>query len=152
MLDMIAKIDIISTCNRLLDDRATRLQQAIDDTREAALGETKSSAGDKYETGREMMLAEIERLGQQVDEVARLREGLFAVEGAMPGTEVTLGSLVKTNRATYFLAVGLGKVTVSGVEVFVLSTASPIGQLLLGKTVGEQILFKGEEQTVLSVT
>ena len=128
-----------------------RLNEAIAESREAANSDTKSSVGDKYETIREMMQAEIERLGQQVDEVAKLREGLYAVEGAMPGTEATLGSLVKTNRATYFLAVGLGKVTVGGVEVFVISTASPIGQLLLGKSIGNEIVFNGLTQQILGV-
>lgn len=148
---MQTKPALLAACHQLLDERLFRLNEAIAESREAANSETKSSAGDKYETTREMMQAEIERLGQQVDEVAKLREGLYATERALPGTEATLGSMVKTNRATYFLAVGLGKVVISGIEVFVISTASPIGQLLLGKTVGEQIVFNGVTQQILEV-
>ena len=52
---------------------------------------------------------------------------------------------------TYFLAAGLGKITVGEEDVFVISTASPIGQLLVGKTVGEEIVFNGVTQRILDV-
>jgi transcription elongation GreA/GreB family factor len=70
---------------------------------------------------------------------------------AVPANVISIGSTVKTNRGTYFLAAGLGKITVGAEDVFVISTASPIGQLLVGKRVGEEIVFKGVQQTVIEV-
>ncbi len=151
MHDVIAKIDIISACNQLLNDRATRLQQAIDDARDAALGETKSSAGDKYETGREMMLAEAERLSTQLADVEKMRKGLYNAANASSSSSIGLGSLVKTNAGFYFLAIGLGKVEVEEHTVYVISPASPIGQLFMGKIAGEEITFAGKTQQILAV-
>jgi transcription elongation GreA/GreB family factor len=145
------KKEVLATCKQLLNERTTRLNLAMAAARETANNETKSSAGDKYETTREMMQAEMERLSHQLAEVAKLNEALFHAESAAPSPTIALGSLVKTNRATYFLAAGLGSVSVHGQTVFVLSTASPIGQLLVGKRVGESISFNGQQQTVIEV-
>jgi transcription elongation GreA/GreB family factor len=59
--------------------------------------------------------------------------------------------VIVTNTASYFLGIGLGKISVEGETVFAISTASPIGQLLLNKTAGEEIVFNGKKQTVLTV-
>jgi transcription elongation GreA/GreB family factor len=148
---MPTKKEVLTSCKQLLNERTTRLNLAIAEAREAANSETKSSAGDKYETTREMMQAEMERLSSQLAEVAKLNEALFHAETAVPTTTVGIGSLIKTTTAAYFLAAGLGKVIATGQPVFVLSAASPMGNLLLGKTVGEVVVFNGEEQTVLEV-
>ena len=52
---------------------------------------------------------------------------------------------------TYFFVAGLGKIAVGAEDIFVISTASPIGQLLVGKTVGEEIVFNGVSQRILAV-
>jgi len=148
---MPTKKEVLTSCKQLLNERTTRLNLAIAEAREAANSETKSSAGDKYETTREMMQAEMERLSHQLAEVAKLNEALFHAETAVPTTTVGIGSLIKTTTTTYFLAAGLGKVIVAGQPVFVLSAASPMGNLLLGKTVGDVVVFNGEVQTVLEV-
>jgi len=145
------KKEVLAACKQLLNERTIRLNLAMAAARETANNETKSSAGDKYETTREMMQAEMERLSHQLAEVAKLNEALFHAETAVPTTTVGIGSLIKTTTTTYFLAAGLGKVIVAGQPVFVLSAASPMGNLLLGKTVGDVVVFNGEVQTVLEV-
>ena len=148
---MPTKKEVIAACNHVLDERTTRLNEAMAASREAANSETKSSAGDKYETTRELMQAEMERLSHQLAEVSKLKEALYQAEMAVPGEEISIGSTVKTNRGTYFLAAGLGKIIVDAEDVYVISTASPIGQLLVGKKVGEEIVFNGVSQRILAV-
>ena len=148
---MLTKQAILAACNLLLDERSTRLNTAIAASREAANNDTKSSAGDKYETTREMMQAEMDRLGNQLAEVSKLKEALFQAESAKQTVSISIGSIVKTTRGIYFLAAGLGKVSVDGQDVFVISTASPIGQLLCGKCIGDEIVFNGIAQSILEV-
>ena len=148
---MPTKKEVLIACTQLLEERTTRLNEAMAASREAANSETKSSAGDKYETTRELMQAEMERLSHQLAEVSKLREALYQAEMAVPANVISIGSTVKTNRGTYFLAAGLGKITVGAEDVFVISTASPIGQLLVGKRVGDEIVFNGVTQRILAV-
>ena len=148
---MPTKKEVIAACNHVLDERTTRLNEAMAASREAANNETKSSAGDKYETTRELMQAEMERLSHQLAEVSKLKEALYQAEMAVAAEVISIGSTVKTNRGTYFLAAGLGKIIVDAEDVYVISTASPIGQLLVGKKVGEEIVFNGVSQRILAV-
>ena len=148
---MIEKSIVIEACYNVLDERSNRLRNEIDEVQNAANEETKSSAGDKYETSREMMGAQAERLSKQLAETQGMRELLYKAEQRNQSAEIGLGSSVRTDVAIFFLAAPLGKVRVNQTEVLVISTASPIGKLLLGKGVNHQITFNGKTQTIQEV-
>ena len=57
--------------------------------------------------------------------------------------KVQLGSVVKTSNGTFFISIGLGKVTIDNETIFCISASSPIGQLLLSKKKGDTIKFNG---------
>jgi len=57
---------------------------------------------------------------------------------------VHLGSLVFTNKATYFLSISAGQFTVANKPIFAISLSSPIGKLLLGKKENEEFVFNGQ--------
>lgn len=52
-----------------------------------------------------------------------------------------LGSLVVTDKATYFLAISAGKIIIDTKEYYAISIDTPIGQQILGKQVGHHIPF-----------
>lgn len=137
---LMTKADLIEACQELLSQRLQRIDEAMALSREAAESDTKSSAGDKFETTRAMMHAALERLTAQRNEVLKLKEGLFVAAQSMPGKNIGLGSVVKTSIATYFVASAIGKVSVGAKDVFVLSPASPLGKLLLEKVQGDKVL------------
>jgi transcription elongation GreA/GreB family factor len=58
------------------------------------------------------------------------------------------GALVSTDQGRYFIAIGLGAVQVDGEVCYAVSLASPIGQALMGKGVGEVVSFLGKRITV----
>lgn len=148
---MVEKKNVLEACYGLLDKRSEYLKREIAEVRAAANEETKSSAGDKYETSREMMGAQAERLSKQLAETNKMRELLYQAEQPNQSAEIGLGSMVRTNTATFFLAAPLGKVRVNQIDVLVISTASPIGKLLLGKVINHQVTFNGKMQTILEV-
>ena len=55
------KQHLYTLCCEYVAQRIAEATQAIADTQEAVNNETKSTAGDKYETSREMMQQEINR-------------------------------------------------------------------------------------------
>jgi len=148
---MPTKEAIIKACNTHVSKQIETIETALLLAREAGNNDTKSSAGDKFETTRAMMHFEQEKLSNQLTESLKLREAIFQAERTAPAKHVALGSLVKTNLGVYFIAAGLGKIKVDDELVFVISTASPIGQKLNGKTVGEAISFNNVSQTILSI-
>ncbi|MEM9077193.1 MAG: 3-oxoacyl-ACP synthase [Bacteroidota bacterium] len=113
--------------------------------------ETKSTAGDKHETGRAMVQLEQEKLGKQEREIEILRETLQRVTIDKPTPNISLGSFVKTSSHSYFLAIFAEAFEHDGNKVFCISTASPIGQRLLGKTTDEAFQFNGKTIKILEI-
>ena len=148
------KKDLYHYCLTFVNDRIKRVRSRLHEVRIALGSETKSSAGDKHETGRAMHQLEMEKLGQQLAGIEKTREILARVDievGDRPLSKIALGSLVKTSKATYFLAISAGKYQKGNQEANCISTVSPIGKLLLGKTVEDIVTFKGEEIKIINI-
>jgi hypothetical protein len=116
-----------------------------------AANDSKSSAGDKHETGRAMMQQAQEQLGKQLQEAEMKRASLARIQ-TLPTTEaIGEGSLVMTNENTLLLAAPLGKIQFEEKEVFVISMQSPLAQALKGKKSGESISFQQKQINILNV-
>lgn len=119
------------------------LQDVIDSTR----NETKSSAGDKYETGRAMLQIEQDNIRKQLQEAL---EQKASFEHLPPdrSSKVTNGSLVKTGNGIFFISIALGKTSVAGIAVMSVSARSPLGSKLTGMKTGETATINGRNYTI----
>jgi transcription elongation GreA/GreB family factor len=135
------KQKLYEACLRFVENRFKTIKNTITSYQEALASETKSSAGDKHETGRAMLQLEIEKAGQQLVSAKAMQETLAKINLAKLGKRIGLGSLVVTDKATYFLAISLGIITVDKTDFTVISLQSPLGRDLFGKGVGDEILF-----------
>jgi transcription elongation GreA/GreB family factor len=145
------KDPLYQQCIEILKDRVSQAIQSMDDAQQSANSETKSSAGDKYETGRAMAHLDKERHTRRhaaaLDALTRLQR--LRPDGVM--TEIELGALVETNLGWYYLTVGIGEVEFENIVVQVISPESPIGSLLLEMDLGDVDDFRGREIEILSV-
>jgi transcription elongation GreA/GreB family factor len=149
---MTIKEEIYQLCVEHVNERLQTIEQTIQSHQKALTSETKSSAGDKHETGRAMLQLEMEKAGQQLQSIQQIKETLARIDLSKTSEVISLGSLVETNLATYFLSVSAGQLVVNNKMYFAISTASPIGKLLLGKTVGEEILWNGRKIQVQNIS
>ncbi len=117
----------------------------------AANEETKSSAGDKYETGRAMLMLEKDKIASQIREVEKMISVLSKLDPKKTSETVDLGSLVETDSGWYYISVALGKIDIKGDTVFAISPVSPIGRLLMGMSADDAFEFNGRKMTVISV-
>ncbi len=145
------KQELYNFCQAFTDDRIVRIQTNIHAIQEALASETKSSAGDKHETGRAMLQLEREKLGQQLAEAEKTRQLLAKVNIKNNPIHVSLGSLVHTSKGNYFLAISAGEFKQENHQIFCISGGTPIGKLLLGKSVGNIVVFNEEEIVVLKI-
>lgn len=148
---MTIKQDLYQQCEHLLEDRLAQIQNHIADIQESLNSETKSSAGDKHETGRAMLQLEREKAGYQLAEVERLKTILSMTSTEHRPGKIGLGSLVFTSKAHYFISLSLGALLVDDQTFYAISTKTPIGQLLLGKQVGDQLSFNGHSFVIEQV-
>ena len=136
------KQQLYQHCMEVLNNRLKTIQNTISDIQKSLESETKSTAGDKHETGRAMLQLEREKAGQQLAEVQKLQDVLQKIDISSKQSKVALGSLVKTSELNYFLAISIGEVKIDDQSYYCISPSTPIGQLLLSRGEGEQINFR----------
>ncbi|MET1057867.1 MAG: 3-oxoacyl-ACP synthase [Pedobacter sp.] len=143
------KTKLYQRCMDFVLQRIDTAETALKQAQEASNDDTKSSAGDKFETTREMMQQDIARNknllfdGQQN---LQLLSSLESVPAA--GDTVRNGSLVYTSKGIFYISISAGQLNVEDQLVFAISAASPIGQLLIGKKAGESFSFNQNAYTI----
>ena len=141
-------------CNKLQEMLGRKVEiaiRAIESAKEARDNDTKSSAGDKYETGRAMMQIELEKNEVQLSRAINLQKELSRINTQKEYNKVEFGSLVVTNQGAYFISIGIGKIEVNNENYYSISLASPIGKLLKDKIVGDRVQFQGREFTIRDI-
>ena len=142
---------LLAKCVDYVEERVSRLQSSIKDLEHDLGNETKSSAGDKYETSREMINTEITKLQNQLQSFKKLKEVLAVIENRKASTTVQLGSIVKTSAANYFISIPVGEIMVEEEKFYAIGLNSPIGKLLLGKQEGEKFIFQQKEFSIKKI-
>ncbi len=136
---------LFKKCVLFVEEKEATITELLNSAKNDLFSETKSSAGDKHETGRAMLQLEMEKASQQLVVVFEMKETVQKIVLDTSSKNCKLGSLIKTTKGTYFLAISVGKVSINATDYFVVSTNSPIGNQLLGKEVGTFIPFNGAE-------
>jgi len=139
------KKKLYKACLFFVEEKHHTVTSIIESNKKALFTETKSSAGDKHETGRAMLQLEMEKASQQLAVIIEMREVLAKIEIQKPSNISCLGSLIITDKAAYFSAISAGKITIENTDYYAVSTNSPIGKQLLGKSIGDSIPFNEAE-------
>lgn len=134
-----------------LETRCEGYRREIAALDEAAARETKSSAGDKYETAREMIAQSRRLMDGNLAEASAGLEALDRMAAAPPAPVITFGSLVETSQGWLLMGVSLGEVELAGVPIRTASLGSPIGMALKGKKAGESVAWRGSSMEILSI-
>tara|TARA_R110001583_G_scaffold24316_4_gene88797 strand:- start:213 stop:674 length:462 start_codon:yes stop_codon:yes gene_type:complete len=138
-------------CLDFVENRFQTIQNTIKEIQESLTSETKSSAGDKHETGRAMLQLEREKAGHQLAEIQKIREHLSKINIEAPSKTVGLGSLVYTTQSNYFIAISAGEIVLDSESFYAISSATPMAQLLISKTVGDKIQFRNATITITEI-
>jgi len=122
-----------------IGQRINTARAAIDQAQEAANSEEKSSAGDKYETGRAMSHLQQEMHSRQLTEYLKELATLHSVNIEQLYSAGRPGAFLRGEGLGFFIAAGLGKHNIDGETIFFLSPHAPLARLLQNKLAGERI-------------
>src|SRR5690349_428471 len=103
------KHQLHSIISGFIDERIKSSEEAIYQLQLSANEETKSSAGDKYETGRAMAHLEIQKYREQLSQSIKLKQAFTRITLTPTNQTVMIGSLVYTNRGNFYIAISCGK-------------------------------------------
>lgn len=145
------KQDLFRYISETITEKSTRLQQDISDLQKDIAEDSKSSAGDKFETSREMAQQELGKLSTQLAEQQRLKKLL---ENQSPETSscIKVGSLVQTNLGTFLVGIPIGKITFGDTSIIGIGVGAPLGQLLLNKSENDRISFNNQNFLVEKIS
>ena len=138
-------------CLTVLSEKINAIQSSLESVNEAANNETKSTAGDKHETGRAMMQLEQEKLSKQLNELFQLQSDLEKISLDNPEKKIKKGCLIETDKGWFFIGIGLGKLLVDQQTVFAISEQSPIGKILLQIGSSSSFEFNGAKFILKSI-
>ncbi len=130
-----------------ISEKISSLQVDIADLQKGIAEDSKSSAGDKFETSREMAQQELGKLSTQLNEQQRMRS-LIANQSVDKATQVQLGALVQTNKGLFLIGIPIGNSSFEGKEVIGIGLGAPLGQLLLHKKKADSISFNNQQFTI----
>lgn len=146
------KIQLLEHLKNYLDTRMRAALEAMQSAQSSANEETKSSAGDKYETARAMAQIERDRHAQLYDQIRQERAVLDRIDPEFQFQRVGLGTLVKTTVGYFFVSVSVGVVEIEQTKIIAVSSQSPLGASLMGKQVGDSFLFQQKKCTIETVS
>lgn len=135
------KEKLYNACVEYVNSRLKMIQSEINAVNESAGSETKSSAGDKHETGRAMLQLEQEKNARKLSEIIEMQESLLKLNVSSNNPTVSPGSIVITKQGNFFISIAAGKLEIDGVIYFAISSQSPLGNLFLMRKKGEEINF-----------
>lgn len=145
------KEELYKACKSFVLDKRSTLDHIMASNKKALENESKSSAGDKHETGRAMLHLEMEKASQQIQVIAAMQEILKKIDVRGVSDHGKLGSLILTDQGNYFLAISAGLIKIENQAFYAVSASSPIGRQLLGKKSGSVISIGEKEIQILDV-
>ena len=146
VMDKSKLLDIVR--NKLLE-KIQKFEKLIEDTR-SSNNDTKSSMGDKYETGREMLQQEINNLQRQLNE-ARNQQALLQKVNADSSEKVQNGALIETDKGLFYITASIGEVIFDNRKVMTVSAESPLAKAMAGLTCGQNFSLNNTSQTVKQI-
>lgn len=151
MKNLTIKQELYNQCLEFIDNRFKTIQNNINEIQESLTTETKSSAGDKHETGRAMLQLEREKAGHQLAEIQKIKEAFSKIDIEKTSPKIGLGCLVYTSNTNYFITISAGELRVKDELFYAISPSTPIAKLLLSKQVGDAIQFRSSIFTIIKV-
>lgn len=117
----------------LVTDRLQTLQHNLSELKISAANETKSTAGDKYETALAMLQAEQVIVSNQIQQTKEQLTLIKTLDSHLKNSNIVTGSLVETETSYFYISTAVGKFTVlKNKPVFAISELSPLGKILKG--------------------
>lgn len=144
------KTQLLELCNQYANKRVSGYRNEIELIKESIENNDKVS-NEEDDSGNSKLLDDLEKNMNYLNDANKMREQLKLVRPNLVSDVAVLGSLVKTDSMTFYIALSMGKVELEGSEYYIISLASPLGQLLKLRKKGDQFKFNDKNYTIKDV-
>jgi len=148
---MTLKEQLHQACLDYINQRIETAQSALDLANSSANEESKSSAGDKYETTREMLQQQIEKDSAALAEAVKQKQLLIQIGTGKQHEIIQPGSLVVTDKNNFYIAISAGALVIDGKKYLAISPSSPIGIQMIDKRTEDNFAFNNITHIIKAV-
>ncbi|MDB5191030.1 MAG: hypothetical protein JWQ96_593 [Segetibacter sp.] len=148
---MTFKQKIVARYQEVIDNKIASLESTLHDLFESSKNETKSSAGDKFETTRAMLQIEQDNVRKQLKDAQEQKVVFKQINYNLYIGKVMKGSLVKTNKDYLLVSIALSKIVVDELVVIALSPQSPLGIKIMGLKASDKAFINNQEFAIESI-
>jgi hypothetical protein len=131
--------------NKVMQNLKVVMEEVADSAEEYGLPK------DLYDSYRNQMMSKRDMFAQQLQKIQEQVDILRRVDMTRTYNNVRFGSIVITETQRIFIAAGIGKIAVDGVEYFVISALVPFYSAIDGKKTGDTFDFRGKKETIIEV-
>ncbi len=146
-----AKQELLALCEQMILTRIETSGLAMKQAQESANSDDKSSAGDKYETGRAVGQRESEMHGINLKQHQSDLTFLRTIDPSIIHQSCGLGAAIVCADFLFFISLGLGATNHALGKVFLLSPQAPLAVSLKGKKAGDTFLMNGKPVQIREV-
>ena len=139
---MLTKSEVIAELDRQLLRKLSYLNTSLKQAIDSRNSDTKSSAGDKFETSREMAQIEIQKIETEISKTQQ-----FITDLASKASQ-----LIITDKGAFLISIPFGKVMVNTTEVFCISNSAPITKQLVNTEISANFEYRGVTYNILDIT
>ena len=139
---MLTKSAVIAELDRQLLRKLSYLNTSLNQAIDSRNSDTKSSAGDKFETSREMAQIEIQKIETEISKTQQ-----FFTDLASKASQ-----LIITDKGAFLISIPFGKVMVNTTEVFCISNSAPITKQLVNTEISANFEYRGVTYNILDIT
>ncbi|HBH22072.1 MAG TPA: hypothetical protein DDY13_01480 [Cytophagales bacterium] len=148
---MIDKGQLKKHCLELVGQRLHDLKDQIAALQKSKSEDTKSSMGDKYETSREMVNQEMNKLDQQWEQWQSYQAALERCNTDRDMDQADTSALVGTSIGNFWIITPLGQIQLEGEMIFVISPLAPLAKAFSGKKAKEELMFNGRSIVIKQI-
>lgn len=145
------KDQLVAYCREKLLEMVADCRSSLAALQEDLLSESKSTAGDKHETGRAMLHLEVEKETHRLKETETMLAQWDRIDFKQSYKNVQPGALILTNKGYFINAVPFGRIDWNGTTVQVLSPVSPLMKGMAGKGAGDCLELPQQTYVIISV-
>lgn len=142
-----AKSALMEEAREKLQLQIRQIEDQLGELIKAGAEEGKSSAGDKYETQREMIKQSRDLLDIQLYRTQMMLNQLKQIS-TRAQSSVQEGALIKLSIGYVWVCVSLGESVLEGEKYQLISKDSPLFLSLKNKKIGESVLFRGKNLVI----
>lgn len=133
--------DFLSHLEKIIDKKVLDSRKYMESIERSIHSESKSTAGDKHDTSRELMQQERNKAAQNLSNQLAMQKTLIQLKIIDANIAIGFGSLIETQGNVIFIGLALGKINYLNREIVCISPLSPLARVLEGMQVGEVCTF-----------